>query len=467
MTLTISPRPAEWSGCPIHMSVSAGRDRPFTTEGSRSLNRQSFLLVFGVVALPITAFLTYPHLPALGRLPEPYAGGSSFLPSRLALQRQTVGPEPTGHAWMTNVQIVDFDGDGMPDVVACDARKNQVVLYRQRSDGSWNEQILGSDLAVPAHATIVDLDRDGDADVIVSLLGNIWPDDGVVGRVVWLENRGGRFTQHILLDDVRRVADVQSGDLDGDGDLDLAVAVFGYARGQVLWLENQGDNQFLDHELLNAPGTIHVPLADFDSDGDLDIATIVSQDEEELWGFENLGGGRFEPRRLWFTVNYDIGSAGLVAADLDSDGDQDLLLPVGDNLEEMYSYPKPYHGCLWFENRGDWTFESHRIGTLGGTYACAAGDLDADGDQDVVLVAMMNAWDEPGSASVVWLENDGRQNFRPWQIADRPTHLVTVACGDLNRDGRDDIVAAGLHLMGPFDRQGRITAWLSGTEVAQ
>ena len=58
---------------------------------------------------------------------------------------------------------------------------------------------------------------------------------------------------------------------------------------------------------------------------------------------------------------------------------------------------------------------------------------------------MFNDWRRPGTASVVWLENDGRQNFTPRQIADRPTHLATVACGDLNGDGRADIVAGSLH----------------------
>ena len=283
-----------------------------------------------------------------------------------------------------------------------------------------------------------------------------------IGRLIWLEQTAAGFVRHILLDDVRRVADCQAGDLDGDGDIDLAVAVFGYARGQVLWLENLGDGRFLDRELLSAPGTIHVPLADYDGDGDLDIATVVSQDEEELWGFENLGGGEFRARRLWFTINFDLGSAGLVCDDLDQDGDQDLILPVGDNLEvTSIGFPQKYHGCLWFENRGGWDFQPRRIAEFGGTYAAAIGDLDADDFRDVVLVSMFNNWDERRNASVVWLENDGHQQFQTWQVDSEPTHRITVAVGDLDGDGRDDIVTGGLHLIGPFDRMGRITAWFN------
>ena len=419
------------------------------------------ILVGAAVAIPIATLWMLPRIPAAGPVLEAVSQGSSFPPSPLAFSRSTVGPEPVYHPWITNVKIVDFDRDGRNDVLACDARQNRVLLYRQDSSGGWDEQILGEDLLAPAHATVVDLNGDGALDVLVAELGSIWPDDGVIGRVVLLYNSDGRFVKRTLLDDVRRVSDVQAGDFNGDGRIDLAVAVFGYARGQVLWLENLGDLTFRDHELLSAPGAIHVPLADYDGDGDLDIATIVSQDEEELWGFENLGNGEFRRRRIWFSVNFDLGSAGLVQSDLNGDGRPDLILPVGDNLEDLHSYPQPYHGCLWFENQGDWTFEPRRIAQFGGTYAAAVGDLDGDGDLDVTLVSMFNDWDRSGQASVVWLENDGRQNFKTWQIDEAPTHLVTVACGDLNGDSRDDIVAGGLHLVSPFDRLGRITAWTS------
>lgn len=414
-----------------------------------------------VVAIPVVVFGSLSWLPTVRRLDESVSGGSSFSLSRLRLAKVRLGPEPRYPPWITNVQIVDFDGDGLADVIVCDARFNRVVLYHRIPGGTWEERVLGEALVAPAHATVVDLDRDGDLDVIVSVLGNILPDDGVIGRVVLLENTGLGFQQHLLLDDVRRVADVQAGDLDDDGDLDLVVAVFGYARGEILWLENRGVGRFRDHQLFVAPGTIHVPLADFDGDGDLDISAVVSQDEEEVWGFENLGKGHFRPRRLFASFNFDLGSAGLVRADLDQDGDDDLILPVGDNLEDIHSYPQPYHGCFWLENRGNWEFIAHRIAQFGGTYAAAVGDLDGDSDKDVVLVSMVNDWDRPGHASIIWLENDGDQNFTPWQIDDRPTHLVTVACGDLNRDGRDDIVAGGLYLVPPFDRASGVNVWIS------
>ncbi len=418
------------------------------------------LLAFVAIAIPWTMFRCRQALPVGAPLVMLESGGSRFPASVLPFNKVGVGQMPVFPPWLTNVQIFDFDDDGRADVIACDARLNRVLLYSQKTAGNWSEQVLGSDLVAPAHATVVDLDHDGDRDIVVSELGSLWPDDGVIGRVVLLENQAGEFRPRVLLDDVRRVADVQAGDLDGDGDTDLVVAVFGYARGEILWLENRGDGQFRDHELFVAAGTIHVPIADFDGDGDLDIAAVVSQDSEEVWVLENQGAGSFHPRRLFASINFDLGSAGLVLNDLDQDGDPDLILPLGDNLEDVHSYPQPYHGCVWLENRGGWHFEPHRIAHMGGTYAAAVGDLDADGDRDVVLVSMFNDWDHPGHASIAWFENDGHQNFKAWQIDERPTHLVTVACGDLNGDGQDDIVAAPLQLIAPFQPFTGVTAWI-------
>jgi Tfp pilus assembly protein PilF len=380
---------------------------------------------------------------------------------------ERIGPAPHFRPLITNVQIADLNGDGAQDVIACDAQQDAVYCYRRTKDGQWEEQLIGSDLIAPAHATIVDLDQDNDVDVLVSVMGNVYPDDDVIGRLVLLRNDGGTFSQKILLRDVRRVVDAQPGDFDRDGDVDLAVAVFGYMRGQVLWLENRGEEGFRDHELLSAPGTIHVPVADYDKDGDLDIAAVVSQEEEEVWGFENLTGGRFAPRRLWMTLNYDIGSAGLVQCDLDQDGDVDLLLPVGDNLEDSYSTGQPYHGCLWLKNNGQWKFEAERIATFPCTYAAAVSDLDVDGDQDIVLCSMVNDWESPGAASLAWLENDGAQRFAQHALAVDPAMLVAAACGDLDGDKKPDIAAGGLHMYPPYQRLGRVSAWMSSTAADQ
>jgi hypothetical protein len=401
-------------------------------------------------------------MPDLFHVRVPPSTGTRYSPSSIRFDREQAGAfDPLTLPQISHVQIIDCDGDGSMEVVACDALGRRILRFDRSADGSWRESTLIDNVGTPAHATFVDIDADGDLDCVVAILGDIFPSDAEIGRVELFRREADGFAREVLLDDIRRVADVQPADFDADGDIDLAVAVFGYSRGEILWLENLGDGTFGDHQLHDAAGGIHVPIGDYDGDGDPDIATVISQEDEEVWGFENLGGGQFTKHLLWRTANFDLGSAGLVRADLDGDGDEDLILPTGDNLEDFAAYPQPYHGCLWLENRGDWTFVSHRIADLGGTYAAATGDLDGDGDMDVVLVSMANEWSDPQNASLVWLENDGRQQFRTWQIAADPIHLVTVDVGDVDGDGKADVVAGSLNLRAPYERIGKVTAWIN------
>lgn len=430
--------------------------------------RVTLVLLSIALTLPVATVLVLTRLPALRHFaPAKLPMQTSFPASTLAFDKSTLGRTPQGKPLITHVQIADVDRDGIPDILVCDAVRNRVVWYQQADQGLWDEHILGDvDLAAPCHINLVDLDGDGDQDLVVAVLGSVYPADEPIGKVVWLENDGKQhFTTHILLDDLRRVADVEAGDLNNDGRPDLVVAEFGYDRGRILWMENMGNGQFRDRELYAVPGTIHVPLVDLNGDGKLDIVALVSQDDEEVIAFENLGESQFRRRSLYSQSNFDLGSSGLFVADLNGDGRSDLLLTAGDNLEIAYPVPQPWHGCFLLENKGNWHFEPRRLAIVPGVYAAGVGDLNGDRSPDVVLVSMFNDWHRPDAASVVWLENDGGGNFKTWQIASAPTHLSTVAVGDLNGDNRSDIVAGGMHFQGPFDRLGRVTLWSSVKEA--
>jgi hypothetical protein len=145
--------------------------------------------------------------------------------------------------------------------------------------------------------------------------------------------------------------------------------------------------------------------------------------------------------------------------DLDHDGDVDILYTNGDNLDLSSIIPRPYHGVQWLENKGNLDFVWHDIYRCYGAYCAVAGDLNNDGHLDIVVTTLFNDWHDPKRASLLWLENDGTQHFTPHSIATQPTHLISAAVGDIDGDGRLDIVTCGMYGFRPYDRVERVTLW--------
>jgi hypothetical protein len=380
---------------------------------------------------------------------------------RRFLERRPIGRSLEGsQPWISHVTIVDLDQDGFADVVLCDATMNQVSWIRQEADGSFTEKPLGDTILAPAHVTPSDIDLDGDIDLLVAKMGAILPNNDKIGSVIVLENDGQqRFTTRILLDGIARVTDIEPGDFDGDGDIDLVVGQFGYDDGKIRWMENLGGWNFESHDLLELSGTIHTPVGDLDGDGDLDIAAVVSQEWEEIYVFENDGKGMFDRHLVYGATNDDFGSSGISLADLDLDGDLDVLYSNGDAFDYIPPGPRPWHGVQWLENDGDLGFTYHRIGDFPGAYFANAVDGDLDGDVDVFVVSAFNDWDSPEAASLAWFENDGAMGFTRRILATEPTHLLALASADMDGDGLVDLVTGAMHVSPPYDRMSRVTLW--------
>ncbi|HVU23463.1 MAG TPA: VCBS repeat-containing protein [Opitutus sp.] len=369
-----------------------------------------------------------------------------------------IGKALEGHPWIPHLAVADLDRDGRPDLLACDAQFDAVEWLRRNDDGTFTETTLARGIKAPVHASVCDYDGDGDPDILVASMGEIFPNNDKIGSVVVLVNDGtNHFTARFVREHIARVTDVRGADVDGDGDIDLIVGQFGYVQGGIMLLRNRGDQTYADEQLLDLSGTIHTPVADFDGDGRPDVAALVSQEWEEVHLFDN-DAGNLRDRTVWGSVNEDYGSSGLEVADLDRDGDMDLLYTNGDAFDYSRPGPRPWHGVQWLENkRGNFIF--HRLGDQPGAYSPIAVDIDNDHDLDLVATCGFGDWTDPATPSlVVWI-NDGAQHFTPVVLAHAPTHLITVVAADFDGDGRVDLATGTMYAYPPWDQPSRITLW--------
>ncbi|MDQ8203512.1 VCBS repeat-containing protein [Pelagicoccus sp. SDUM812003] len=377
-----------------------------------------------------------------------------------SLQPLAVGMEAKGEPWVSNVRIADLNQDGLPDILACEGRLNQVSWLRQESPGVFEESIIAELAPGPVFTEIVDLNDDGLMDVLVACMGIVIPNNGRIGSVLLLENQGdGTFEQSTLLQDVPRVTYVTWGDLNGDGLKDLVVGAFGFFDGEIRWMENLGNNTFKSHPLLDLSGTIHAPVCDVDGDGDLDIVALVSQDWEEIHVFENDGAGNFEGRVAYGALNKDFGSSGLCVADVDDDGSIDIVYTNGDGLDYSTPGPRSWHGLQWLRNDGTGQFEYRRIADLPGAHSPLVVDYDGDGRKDIVVVSAYNDWSSPDAVSLVCYLQMANKEFEKTVLAHEPTHLISVDGADMDGDGQVEFVTGAFMYYPPFDNISRVTYW--------
>lgn len=367
-----------------------------------------------------------------------------------------------GRPMVTHVALIDLDRDGLLDVLYCDAAKNTVRWIRQSPRGVFTERILAEEIKGPAHVAAADLNGTGRLDVLVASMGQIFPNNDLIGSVIVLENLdNSHFEKRILLQNVARVTDVRAANLTEHTDrrLDLVVGQFGYAQGETRWMENKGNWQFESHIVNTLSGCIHTPVTDFDGDGRPDFAALISQEWEEVHLFRNLGRGQFRDAIVWGSTNEDYGSSGLDVADVNRDGKPDLIYTNGDGFDYAVPGSRPWHGMQWLENVGGGTFKFHRVGDLPGAYSPCAADLNGDGLIDLLAVSCYADWTNPNVVTLMAWLNDGKGNFTPVALAHEPIQLIAAAVGDLDGNGVPVIVTGGFHATPPYERMSNITLW--------
>lgn len=293
---------------------------------------------------------------------------------------------------------------------ACDMQTGSIFSAQRGDPLAFVARPL--EIVNPCRLTPVDLDGDGTKEILASELGSFLPQDHQQGGV-WGFSPGKNWEGQPVLTSAGRVSDVQPADFDADGDVDLVVAEFGWRRtGKISILWKESDETWREMEIDKRHGAIDVSVVDLNGDNRPDVVALLSQEYETVTGYLNNGDGTFDTVSLYEAGDPSFGSSGIQVIDFDADGDYDILHTNGDNSDD--GYVKPFHGIRWLENNGDLTFQVHELAAMPGAHRATAGDLDLDGDLDIVAVSLLPsaaARSASGRASIIWLEQTDNQIF--------------------------------------------------------
>lgn len=329
-----------------------------------------------------------------------------------------------------SVAFGDLERDGSPEIVSADDGSLDLAVYRLSSPGTFpsppSDVTSGQAVAEAAALIAADLDGDGRTDLVTT---NRRTDDLTWYRQV----PGGRFAGlRVPLPPAvaRSAVQVAGGDVDGDGAADLVTANAATANLTVLYQEPAGGFS-LRSDVLQAEGlsgVYSVALADLTGDGRLEVIAAGRFSHDVRWFSRSPEGAWSEPRSLAGGASLR-GPIRVAAADLDGDGRADIVTAnqLSRNVAVFYQSA----------TRGE--FEAAAALALDGTLvpaALALGDVDGDGAADIVAGGLGS----PEAIAVIWQEAPRafRYEGAPGEGA---AVLVDIAARDLDRDGRDDVVA--------------------------
>ncbi len=251
----------------------------------------------------------------------------------------------------------------------------------------------------------------------------------------------------VVVGGLYRMADMAVADVNGDGRLDFVACGFGHVTGRTSWFEARADGSYEEHVLIPRAGGVKVEVADFNGDGRLDIAVLIAESREAFYILINTGDGRFERREI-FETQPAYGHTYFELQDFNDDGLDDLLVVNGDNVDsDPYNTRKRYQGVRVYLNRGGLRFDEAYFYPLYGAFIARSADFDNDGDRDIAAISYFPDFSAVLRESFVYLENQGGLEFTASTSRELARgRWMTMDAGDIDGDGDVDVVLGGAYL---------------------
>lgn len=314
----------------------------------------------------------------------------------------------------------------------------------------FQKHVIDETVTVIQQIATWDMDHDGDQDII----GATW-DMADDASIIWWENFGlpDVMIKHpINLDPwvtehIKSATSVQAADLNNDGQIEIVSANrftgiwdFETSDRLVLWWKEEQSDLFVDATVDSFANTISsrgfVLVADMDQDGDQDIIYCRIEKSDPYWPgsewnikvylYGNQNNGTVFNRQVIddsFSslpyLDWEVNPRLMAVGDLDNDGDNDLLLTC-------------VHNLLWLRNDGTLSFTP--IGLNPGMYSPTRvfmQDIDLDSDMDICCASL---------GEMVWLSNDGAQQFSIRSFGVDVGGAADVLFADLDQDSDMDVV---------------------------
>jgi hypothetical protein len=335
-----------------------------------------------------------------------------------------VGPQPDATA------IADFNGDGLLDLAVANDNPDKVSFLFNQGNGTFGAPLhiqVGGGTS-PHTPVAADLDGDGDMDVAVSLKN--------VNSVRILVNQGGgNFVNGATFGVGSEPRAMVAADFDNDGRPDVAVS--NRESDNVSVLRNLGGLAFSVASFAAGQEPRELDAGDMTGDGLPDIA-VAAHDSRQIIVLRSLGNGSFAQHAVLNMSS--VRPEGVAVADLNGDGTRDIAASVGE----------PQFAAVWL-NTGGGSFGGASFYALNGLDASSivAADFDLDGDMDL-------ATSNTDSNNVSVLANQGAGTFGGallLAVGSQPGHIAT---GDLDKNGSPDLVTAN-------DSSGNVSVLLNQT----